>query len=160
MFFIKGLQIVCPWMKACRSCSGLVATHCALLPALSDGRHVNNNVSLVTFYQRGATDPPNGGVFQMFPLIGNCQTQFQMVRLHSSWVWLLPMRGPMLNRLQREPYFSGTCVPDLTIPCTNLENFIRYRILLNCNKNEGNGWVVGVLWGFEPFSHGNHHNRA
>jgi len=38
-------------------------------------------------YQRGATDPPNGGVFQMFPPHwqlsnsvpnGNCQTQFRM----------------------------------------------------------------------------------
>jgi hypothetical protein len=27
-------------------------------------------------------------------------------------------------------------------------------------KMKENGWVVGVLWGFEPFSHGNYHNRV
>jgi hypothetical protein len=27
-------------------------------------------------------------------------------------------------------------------------------------KMKENGWVVGVVWGFEPFSHGNHHIRA
>jgi hypothetical protein len=27
-------------------------------------------------------------------------------------------------------------------------------------KMKWNGWVVGVLWGFEPFSHGTHHIRA
>ena len=48
--------------------------------------------------------------------------------------------------------------------CTNLEYYSWYRNLIKRNiiatKMKENGWVVGVLWGFEPFSHGNHHIRV
>ena len=77
-------------------------------------------------YQRGATDPPNPKwvCFSNVPgpLIGNRQTQFRMVGSiavkFDCWQW----EGPCLIGCG-EPYFSGTRVPDLTIPCTNLEYF-------------------------------------
>jgi hypothetical protein len=34
------------------------------------------------------------------------------------------------------------------------------EINIVATKMKENGWVVGVIWGFEPFSQGNHHIRV
>jgi hypothetical protein len=59
------------------------------------------------------------------------------------------------------------CRPILTTnssyQITHCTNFNGIESLLGKNiaaiKMKENGWVVGVLWGFEPFPHGNHHIR-
>jgi hypothetical protein len=62
------------------------------------------------------------------------------------------MRGPMLNRLRREPYFQAP-VCQIWPSLAPIWNILMV-------KKKGNGWVDGVLWGFESFYHGNHHIRA
>jgi len=117
-------------------------------------RMSGGNFGMPVKRQRGATDQ-NGGVFQMFPEYGLPHWQLSNLdpngRLHSSWVWLLPMRGPMLSRLRREPYFSGTCVPDLTNPAPIWNNFKVFNPFneYHCNRNERK-WLSG--WCFMRIS--------
>ena len=106
-------------------------------------------------YQRGATDPQMG-VFFKCPQIWALHWQLSNSvpngsRLHSSWVWLLAKRGPMLNRLRREIYFSGTCVPDLTNPAPIWNNFKVFNPFneYHCNRNERK-WLSG--WCFMRIS--------
>jgi len=49
-----------------------------------------------------------------------------------------------------------------TAPIWNIFNGGKFVLEKNiiATKMKENGWVVGVLWGFEPFSHGNYHNRV
>ena len=61
------------------------------------------------------------------------------------------------------PFFTANSSYKIT-HCTNLEYFWWYRILIGNNiiatKMKENGWVVGVLWWFESFPHGNFHIRV
>ena len=61
------------------------------------------------------------------------------------------------------PFFTANSSYKIT-HCTNLGYFWWYRILIGNNiiatKMKENGWVVGVLWWFESFPHGNFHIRV
>ena len=64
-----------------------------------------------------------------------------------------PRRAPHLLQLNSSNYY-------LITHCTNLEYCQWFRKKYHCNKKWKKGWVFGILWGIEPFSHGNHHVRA
>ena len=71
--------------------------------------------------------------------------------------------GPCLvSRGVHPTFYHKFFIPDHPLHQSGI--FLMYIILNrkenHYNKNERNGWVVGVLWGFEPFSHGNHHSRV
>ena len=79
-------------------------------------------------------------------------------------VWSLPILGRVLNLLWRAghflPQFVHTNSP--TAPIWNIFNCIEFLLERNiiATKMKENSWVVGVLWGFEPFSYGNRHIRV
>ena len=79
-------------------------------------------------------------------------------------IWSLPIWGRVLNLLWRAGHFLPqifhTKLP--TAPIWNISygiQFLSENNIIATNMKE-NGWVVDVLWGCEPFSHGNHHIRV
>jgi hypothetical protein len=111
---------------------------------------------------RGATDPPNGGIFLMFPEYGPPHWQLSNSVLNGSIAvefdcchW----GGPCFIGCGVNPTFYHRFLHTRS-PTTPIWNILMITLLICCNKSEKNGWVVGVLWWFEPFSHGNHHIRV
>jgi len=110
--------------------------------------------------------PPKWACFPNVPCVlalkfGSFKLGIQMFPEH------LCLRLPNLGA---HAWWAAACTPLFTthssyqiIHCTNLGFFngkINFRKEYHCNKMKENGWVVGVLWEFQPFSHGNHHIRV
>jgi hypothetical protein len=72
--------------------------------------------NMLGFTQRGSTEIPNGGTFEMWIEYGRPSwQQSSSVPRGSTWVWMLPVGAKMSVCLQREPYFSPQNLPP-TLP--------------------------------------------
>jgi len=84
--------------------------------------------------------------------------------VHRCKFWSLPISARVLNLLWRAGHFSPQIVHSNspTAPIWNIFHGVKFLLEKNitATKMKENGWVVGVLWGFEPFSYRTHHIRA
>jgi len=84
--------------------------------------------------------------------------------VHRCKFWSLPISARVLNLLWRAGHFLPQIVHSnsSTAPIWNIFHGVEFLLEKNiiATKMKEIGWVVGVLWGFEPFSYRTHHIRA
>ena len=119
-------------------------------------------------YPEGADWAKRKGVFKMWIEHGLASSKIYIIwimnpcSVHRCKIWSLPILARVLNLLWRAaiiPQIVHTNSP--TAPIWNIFNGVEFLFKNTiATKVKENGWVAGVLWGFEPFSHGNYHIRA
>jgi len=114
--------------------------------------------------QRGLTEAQNEQVFICSLAYTPHNWQAQILHntnpVHGCKNWSLPIVGRVLiccgvQAIFYHKFFIPNHPPHQS-GIFLMESFLE----MNATKMKENGWMIGVLWGFEPFSHENHHIRV